>query len=105
MEQELYKITFADGTVISNLTINGSNYSSTTPVDGDILTAYNLSHILITDQNDNLIEEKFNQVLLSNQEWFGEYLLAFRDQTDEERRIAELDAKLEYIAMMGDIEL
>ncbi len=99
MNEELYTITLYDGTVIENLTLNGNNFISQTDVGEDVLSLANLSHI-----NINGIE--YADMVLRNY-WEGSdgWHIVISEATAQEKFEATVNAKIDYIAMMEDIDL
>ena len=87
MEEKVYKITLADGTVIDNLTLNEDN----------------LSHVVINDGETDDVHE--NMMLAGNSIMDKNYLFILRDITPEELADMKLRSDVEYLAMMCDVEL
>ena len=91
-------IVFGDGTEIT-AELSGNNYYPDEPVDDELLDDINLIGMTI----DGIERENVTCV----RHWtdsLGEHIV-FRNYTPEELAIQDLDAKIEYIAMMGDIDL
>lgn len=97
--EELYTITLYDGTVIENLTLNGNNFISQTDVGEDNFSLANLSHITIND-----IE--YTDMVLRNywQDTDGWHII-ISEATPQEKFEARINAKIDYIAMMEEIDL
>ena len=98
MEENITLI-LADGTVIDNLKLNGNNLISQTNVGEDKLSAVNLSHVTI-----NGVE--YRDMLLRNY-WkdIDGWHIVISEVTPQERLEARINAKLDYLAMMGGIDL
>ena len=98
----MYKITLNDGTVIDNLTVNGTNFVSKDKIDESIFTKDNLKKVTINDTDyENLVF--IQQMMLSDG-----YYIAFRQKTAEENQKYLIDkqrADIDYIALMSDIDL
>ncbi len=62
MDEKIYTITLADGTLIENLRLNGNNYISTEPIN-EVIFEGNCSPIVISDGTHN--ETHDNAVLQS----------------------------------------
>lgn len=95
---EKHTIVLGDGTTIE-AELNGNNYLPTTPVSDELLDDVNLIGMTI----DGVIQ---GNVTCCNH-WTdsdGEHIV-FRTYSDDELARQELNAKIEYVAMMGDIEL
>ena len=97
-----YKITLADGTVLSDLELNGNNFISATKVDTSTF-AGKLSSVTI---NDGTKDEVHSDMALVQITAVGtKYWFVLRDLTDREKSDAKTQANIEYIAMMSNIEL
>ena len=95
---DLHKIVFGDGTEIT-VTMNGNNYISETPIDPDLLDDLNLIGMKIDG------EECQNLTCCNHfEDEEGDHII-FRELNEQDLLIQSLTAKLEYIAMMEDIEL
>lgn len=98
MEENIILI-LADGTVIENLKLNGNNLISQTDVGEGKLSAVNLSHITI-----NGVE--YRDMLLRNYwEDIDGWHIVISEITPQERYEVRINSKLDYIAMMEDIDL
>lgn len=97
-----YKITLADGTVLSNLKLNGNNFVSDAEVTEDQFTD-NLDPVVINDgENDETHE---HMALVQIAQYGAQYYFILRDRTPDELRQIKMQADIEYLAMMSDIEL
>ena len=104
----MYTITLADGTEIKNLSLNGNNFVSDTPLDTPIFEN-NLQTVHITGPN---VDETFENLdLASLREDGGKYWLVLRHLSYQELKersmladISELfDASDDVILMMADL--
>lgn len=98
----IYKVTLADGTEITGLTLNGNNFISGNPIDRNIFTD-NLSPVIITEGNSEEIHDSMDLIHLTVMEdktWF-----ALRDMTANELTAIKTRSDIDYIAMMCDIDL
>ena len=98
----MYTMILADGTEIENLTLNGNTYVSPVKINEDLFKG-NMSTVTFTDGEK--IIEMHNVRLLQQIEYQGEFYLTFRELTQSELKESEINGKLEYIAMMADIDL
>lgn len=98
-----YRIKLADGTELKNLALNGNNYISTEKGIESALTPVNLTNVTISD---GTAEECFENMVLTNtwEQQDGTHFI-LREMTLEEKAAMDVDAKIEYIAMMADIDL
>jgi len=96
---ETYKITLADGTIIDNLILNGNNYITTQEIDESKITSTNFHTITINDIEYN------NMTLRNFWKDTDGYHIVISELTAQEKFEAQINAKLDYIAMMEDIEL
>lgn len=98
----IYKVTLADGTEITGLTLNGNNFISRNPIDRNIFTD-NLSPVIISEGNTEEIHDSMDLIHLTtmgNETWF-----ALRDLTASELAAIKTRSDIDYIAMMCDIDL
>ena len=95
-------VTLADGTKLQNLGINGDNFTSSTPITEDIFE-YNTSPVIINI--DGNIEAHDYMELVQVMQFGNEWWFILRDLTDAELKQMDIDAKIDYIAMMADIDL
>lgn len=98
MEENITLI-LADGTVIENLKLNGNNLISQTDIGEDKLFAVNLSHVTIngTEYRDMLLRNYWQD----SDGWH----IVISEITPQERYEARINSKIDYIAMMEDIDL
>lgn len=101
MNENIYTITLEDGTVISNLRLNGNNFISSTLVTTEIFDG-NLGTVTISDgtteethQNMELI-----QITQDGDEWW----FVLRDISADELERAKLRSDIDYLGMMTNIE-
>lgn len=100
--EEIFSIILADGTVIDNLTLNGTNYVSSSEIHKEIFSD-NCSPLRIVNGNDEEIIPHAELVCCygANDGWH----IAFRRITEDELFKAKLRADVDYLAMMTDTEL
>ncbi len=97
-----YTITLADGQKLTDLTVNGDNYVSQTEVDESIFDN-NLSTMTVSDGETETVYH--NMQFIQQMKWAdGTYYLAFRELSEQEIEYASLSSKIDYIAMMADID-
>lgn len=97
-----YTITLADGTAIKDLSLNGNNFISTKKLTESSFA--DLSHVTITDE-DGKPEEHDNMELVQIAKNGKEYWFVLRELSPQEIRDAKIQADIEYLAMMADIEI
>lgn len=102
MDEKIYKITLADGSVIDNLKLNGNNYISKTPID-EAMFADNCSPVMISDGDAE--ENHSSMELVQITESAGEYWFVLRDYSAEELAQMKMQSDIEYVAMMAGVEL
>jgi hypothetical protein len=102
MEDKIYKITLADGTVLENLTLNGNNFISGENIEASTFEM-NCSPVIVSDGTTEEIHENMELVQVSVVE--GKTWFVLRDISEDELEQAKIKADIEYIAMMSDIEL
>ena len=92
------KIRFVDGFEFE-AEINGNNIITAVEVADDELKEDNLVEVFI----DNVKHE--NMMCCNNFKIDGKQHLIIRPLTERELKDRDFEAKLEYLAMMGDVEL
>ena len=95
----MYKITFKDGTVIDNLTMNGNNYLSPTEIDSSIFTRKNMSSIVVNDGEKD--ETLTNHIFVQETHMADGYYFVFRQMTDSEIAITDIQEALADIYEMN----
>lgn len=102
-EEKIYTITLTDGTVITDLKMNGNNYISAVPVSADIFVD-NCDPVVISDGENEETHEHM-ALIYGVQQRGKEYWFALRDRTTDELARLKMRSDIEYVAMMADIEL
>lgn len=97
MDEKNYKITLADGTELSNLTMNGNNFISEATIDPGIFQS-NCSPVVISDGEHDETHE--NMELVQVTEVNGQSWFVLRDMTPKELEQAKIKSDIEYLAMM-----
>ena len=92
------KVRFVDGFEFE-AEINGNNIITAVEVADDELKEDNLVEVYIDDVKYE------NMVCCNNFKVDGKQHLIIRDLTERELKDRDFEAKLEYLAMMGDVEL
>lgn len=86
----MYTITLANGTKLTGLDMNGTNYVSKEKVDETIVKD-NLSTMKVSDGETETTYT--DMVFIQQMEWAdGTFYLAFREKTKEEKLVAALNA-------------
>ena len=102
MEKRTWTITLADGTTLEGLTFNGNNYVSGNPLTEADFTG-KLEHVTISDGETTTVME--HAMLVQCKKYGTEYWFVLREMTDAELTAAKVQASIDYIAMMADIDL
>lgn len=102
MDEKNYKITLADGTELSNLTMNGNNFISEATIDPGIFQS-NCFPVVISDGEHDETHE--NMELVQVTEVNGQSWFVLRDMTPKELEQAKIKSDIEYLAMMCDVDL
>ena len=102
MDEKIYKITLADGTVIDNLRLNGNNYISDKELTADVFLG-NLAKVIVNDGERDTVYE--NMELVQIVKYDEEYWFVLRTMTKRELQDLKNRADIDYLAMMSDIEL
>lgn len=103
IEEKTYTVTLSDGTVLSNLKLNGNNFISTEPISAYIFED-NCEGVAISDGEYDETHSHMTPIY-GVQQHGNEYWFALRDLTRDELERMKIQADIEYIAMMTDIEL
>lgn len=99
--EKIYSVTLADGTVISDLHLNGNNFVSQEPITESIFDG-SLSEVII---NDGEIDEVHtNMELIQITQMGDEYWFILADIPKERLVRDQMRADIDYIAMMTDVE-
>ena len=104
MEEKTWKITLADGTQLADLSLNGNNYITGEEVTEKMLSNDNLAVVRIEDPDGN-IQEQNNLSLVQIKKHSSKFWFVLRQLSEQEIRDSKLQANIEYIAMMADIDL
>lgn len=102
MAETIYKVTLADGTKLTGLTLNGNNFISRKPIDRSIFEN-NLSPVIINDGTADEIHDSMDLIhltVMGDDTWF-----ALRDLTADELAAIKTRSDIDYIAMMCDVDL
>lgn len=102
MDEKIYKVTLADGTIIDNLRLNGNNYISNKELSADMFLG-NLGTVTINDGEKDTVYENMSLVQLTKYD--DEYWFILRTMTKKELQEIKNRSDIDYIAMMTDIEL
>ncbi len=103
MDDKIYSVTLADGTILSGLRMNGTTFVSKTPVDPAVFDG-NCSPVIISDGENSEVHDDMALVPCA-QPVEGEYWFVLRDLSTAERREMQIQANIEYLAMMTGVEL
>lgn len=102
MDEKIYKIILADGTIIDNLTMNGNNFISNQTIEASIFEA-NCCPVTINDGTSDEVHENMELVQVTSVE--GKSWFVLRDISKKELEQAKMKSDIEYLAMMCDVEL
>lgn len=102
MNDKIYKITLADGTVIENLKLNGNNFVSQKPLNEEDF-AGRLSAVTINDGEKDTVYEHMAFVQLAHYD--DGYYFILRQLSQRELSDLKTRADIEYIAMMTEVEI
>ena len=121
MNEIKFTITLADGTKIENLTVNGNNFVSKVEITADTFNG-KLAKVKVeadgsassTNENGEIIElydpaiiGEFKNMKLARCEYdagLGGYAFVLLEMTEAELRELKLEARLDYLEMLGDVE-
>lgn len=103
MENNIYTITLEDGTVISDLRLNGNNFISSKKLTEDIFED-NLTSVTISDGTHEEHHEHMQLVQITQEEK-GEYWFVLIDIPQSQLDLMQIRANIDYLAMMTDVDL
>ncbi len=104
MEEKIYTITFMDGQTLGGLTMNGNNFVSTADIDDSIFDDINLMEVTFSDGEDEWTVS--NMKLIHKTEYAnGLTYFTIEPKTERDLRDEDIEAKIEYIAMMTEVDL
>lgn len=109
-----YKIILANGTELDDLELNGNNFIAHYPVTEDIFE-HNLTPVEIIDNDPDSEKEFPSMVMTGIHEYMELIRIDHKNESDEwwfiladipeaEIRYANLMSRVDYIAMMTDVE-
>ena len=102
MDNKIYTVTLADGTVIGSLKMNGNNFISSNAITKETFEC-NLSPVIISDGDNEETHDAMSLIHLTQME--REFWFALRDLTKEELVAIKNRSDIDYIALMCDVEL
>lgn len=102
MDEKIYTIVLSDGTIISDLRMNGNNFISQNPIDAEIFDG-NLSNVVIDNGEGDEIHKNMSLVQITKMG--KEYWFILRDVSETEIENARLRSDLDYVLMMTNIEI
>ena len=106
----IYTITLSDGTKIHNLSLNGNNFVSQEEVTEEMF-AGKLSEVVITANDKDRTEYVMHNVRLLQIQTYPQFpdmpgwFFVLQEIPEEELRMMQMQANIQYIAMMSDCEL
>lgn len=102
MTEDIYRIKLSDGRFIENLKLGGNNFISGSILTRDIFE-FNLSPVEIIGPSGSVIHESMELSQLAVCGLQTAFILNDISKSDLER--SQMKADIEYIAMMGGIDL
>jgi len=101
--EKRYTITLSDGTELSGLALNGNNFISTEEVTEETFEG-KLTEVTISDGETEEIIEDAELIQISTLVP-GEWWFIIRKIPEDVMRERRMQANIEYIAMMADVDL
>lgn len=101
-----WKITLANGTQLKDLRLNGNNFISETEITEDIFEG-NLSKVVIEgfENGQEVTKEYEHMQLIQIVHYEDGYYFILRELSKDELERIKIQADIEYLAMMSDIDL
>lgn len=100
--EKIYQITLADGTVLSDLRLNGNNFISDKKIDNSTFE-YNLDTVIISDGDTETTYHNMALVQIIQMD-DGKYWFVLRELSKQEIKDEEVRADIDYLYMMTDVE-
>lgn len=100
--EENYKVKLADGTELTNLSMNGNNFISNKELSEEMFLN-NCSPVIITCGEEEEVHAAMDLIHVTKMG--EEYWFALRDLTENELREIKNRSDIEYLALMCDVEL
>ncbi len=97
-----YTITLSDGTQISNLDLNGNNFVSKTKVKESDFEG-KLQVVTVTNGEEETVMH--NCELVQIVKTGNEYWFVINEMSEEKLTLLQMQANIDFIAAMSDIEL
>lgn len=107
-----YKVILADGTVLDDLELNGNNFIAHYPITEEMFE-HNLTPVEIVDNDPDEMDfpmvmmgthEYMELIQITHEEDSDEWWFVIVDISESELRYADLMSRVDYIAMMTDVE-
>lgn len=102
MQEKEWKMILADGTELTGFRQNGNNYVSQERVDEAVFED-NLSTLTLTDGETEITMN--NAVLIQQVKYTDGWYLCFRELSPQEIQNLTILSKIDYLAMMANIDL
>lgn len=100
--EKVYSVTLSDGTVLTNLKVNGTNFISESEINSEMFDG-KCNTITVYDGETSTVYKNIEIVHVTDMN--GEYWFSFRMLTTKEVEDMKLRSDIEYLAMMTGIEL
>lgn len=101
---KIYTMTLSDGTVLSDLRMNGNNFISKTEVTKSTFSG-KLARVIIDDGETTTEMINAALVQIATYDWAEGWYFVLRELTPDEIYQAKLRGDVDYLAMMADVEL
>ena len=111
MTSTKYRIKLNDGTIIENLILNNDTYICNLTLSKELFSDVNLVHVEITeiteidDEVYEVTTNYSNMKLIQFQTYLTQSWFIIKQKTSQELALEDVAAKLDFIAMMEDIDL
>lgn len=98
---EKYTIIFSDGSKLTNLTMNGNNFVSSSPIDWEIFK-YNMSTVTIQCGDRTVVSK--NMELIKYDKTGEEYWFILSEISESQLKMKKMQSQIDYLMMMTGIE-
>lgn len=101
--EQIFTITFSDGSQLSGLKMNGNTFISDTPVNEEFFVR-KLDSVTFSDGHMSVTHGQMALVGVGVDS-DGKYRFELRDLSENEKMESKFMSEISYIAMMADVEL
>lgn len=102
MDEKIYTIILSDGTKLSNLHLNGNNFVSQAEITEDMFSG-KLKRVIISDGETEQVLNRAELIQIAH--YADGWYFILREIPADVMELEIINAKIDYLAMMTDVEL